>query len=56
MAKYHYRHSGKEDIDKAIAHELSDILRSLLILSQKLNINLEEEFISNMNTLKIKLS
>lgn len=40
-----------ENIDEKIAHELADCLYSVLILSEKYNINIEKAFLETMNSL-----
>lgn len=49
MAKDGHRHI--ENVDQKLSHELSDCLWSILILSQKYNIDLESSFIDTMNEL-----
>jgi len=51
MAKANLR-SYKGNLDKDIAHELSDCLWSILMISQELGMNIEEEFSKNMAELK----
>lgn len=43
MAKHGIRR-GPEDIDAALAHELSDCLWSIMVLSDELGIDLEQAF------------
>lgn len=50
MAKAGYRH--KDDVDAKIKHEMSDILRALLIMAHHLNIDLEQAFIQTMEELR----
>ena len=45
-----------ENVDEKIAHELSDCLYSILVLSKKLNVDIESEFIKTMNKLEEKIS
>ncbi len=45
-----------DDLDKKIAHELSDCLYSILVLAKRLNINLEQEFLKTMAQLENKLN
>ena len=52
MAKHQYRKI--KDYDDKLAHELSDCLWSLLVLSHELNIDLEQEFLKTMIELKQK--
>lgn len=44
-----------EDIDNKLAHELSDCLWSIIVLSEKYNINLEKSFFKTMHELEKKL-
>lgn len=44
-----------DDIDKKLAHELSDCLWSIIVLSEKYNINLEKSFFKTMYELEKKL-
>jgi NTP pyrophosphatase (non-canonical NTP hydrolase) len=53
MAKNNLR-SG-EDIDRKLAHELSDCLWSVIVISQELGIDLEKEFLSTMDELETRL-
>ena len=53
MAKQWYRH--KEHIDELLQHELSDVLWSLLVIAQKLDINLEQSFLQTMDDLEQKI-
>ncbi len=45
-----------EDVDKKLAHELSDCLWSILVLSEKFGIDLEKSFLSTMNELDQKIN
>jgi NTP pyrophosphatase (non-canonical NTP hydrolase) len=49
MAKNGLR--AMEDIDKKLAHELADCLWSVLVLANKLNIDIETEFMKTMDEL-----
>jgi NTP pyrophosphatase (non-canonical NTP hydrolase) len=40
-----------EDVDRKLAHELSDCLWSVLVLAKLYGINLEQEFLQTMNGL-----
>ena len=40
------------DVDKKLAHELSDCLWSILVLADKYGIDIEKEFVSNMDELE----
>jgi len=51
MAKEGYRQLKDKDIDKELAHQFSDCLWSLLVLSSKYDINLEKEFLRTMDLL-----
>lgn len=44
-----------DDVDIKIAHELSDILWSVLVLSKNYNIDLEKEFLITMDELELKI-
>lgn len=54
MAKNNFRHY--DDLDKKIAHELSDCLWSILVIADDLKVDLEPEFIHTMNELKERIS
>lgn len=41
-----------EEVDKKIAHELSDCLWSIIVLAQFYNVDLESAFLTNMDELK----
>lgn len=43
MAKHNLRR-GPQDIDAALAHELSDCLWSIMVIADELNIDLEKAF------------
>jgi NTP pyrophosphatase (non-canonical NTP hydrolase) len=43
------------DVDTQLIHELSDCLWSLLVISGKLNIDLEAAFLQSMQTLKTRI-
>jgi NTP pyrophosphatase (non-canonical NTP hydrolase) len=45
-----------DNIDKKLAHELSDCLFSLLVLSDKYDIDIEKEFLENMDGLSYKIN
>ena len=49
MAKQGLRHV--DDVDKKLAHELSDCLWSVLVLAKLYGIDLEQEFIKTMDEL-----
>jgi len=49
MAKHGLR--AMDDVDKKLAHELSDCLWSVLVLASKYGINLSEEFMKTMDEL-----
>jgi NTP pyrophosphatase (non-canonical NTP hydrolase) len=42
---------GPENIDEALAHELSDCLWSVMVIADELNIDLEQAFTSAMGAL-----
>lgn len=44
-----------EDVDKKIAHELSDCLWCLVVLANRFNLNLEEEYFSVMDKLEERI-
>lgn len=50
MSKEGYRQT--ENVDEKLAHELSDCLWCILVLSHKYNIDLEKSFMKNMNNLE----
>jgi len=43
-----------EDVDKELAHELSDCLWSILVIADELDVDLEREFLSTMVELEKK--
>jgi NTP pyrophosphatase (non-canonical NTP hydrolase) len=45
-----------EDIDEALAHELSDCLWSIIVLADKYNVDLEKAFAKTMVELDSRLS
>ncbi|MEK7447354.1 MAG: hypothetical protein AAB632_00940 [Patescibacteria group bacterium] len=45
------RKSEGKNVDKDIAHELSDILWSTLVIANELNVDIEKEFLETMDTL-----
>ncbi|WP_438480789.1 MazG nucleotide pyrophosphohydrolase domain-containing protein [Oleiharenicola lentus] len=53
MAKAGARHI--DDMDKKLAHELSDCLWSVLVLAKAYDIDLEKEFLKTMDELETKL-
>jgi NTP pyrophosphatase (non-canonical NTP hydrolase) len=52
MAKNKLRRTKSEDLDQDIEHELVDILWSLIIIADQLDIDLEEAAITQLNKLK----
>lgn len=50
MAKSNLR--DVENIDKKLAHELSDCLWSIVVISSELGIDLEKEFLATMDELE----
>lgn len=55
MAKNKLRRSKSEDLDKDIEHELVDILWSLIVIADELNIDLEKVSITQLNILKTRV-
>jgi NTP pyrophosphatase (non-canonical NTP hydrolase) len=45
-----------ENIDEKLAHELSDCLWVILVLSEKYNIDIEKSFLENMKKLEEKIN
>jgi NTP pyrophosphatase (non-canonical NTP hydrolase) len=56
MAKQGYRQLGDRDIDKELAHELSDCLWCVLVLASKYNVDLEKEFLHTMDYLDERIA
>jgi len=56
MAKEGYRQLGDKDINQELAHEMSDCLWCLLVLSSKYNIDLEKEFLHTMKFLDDRIA
>lgn len=54
MAKSNLRDS--EAVDKKLAHELSDCLWSIMVISSELGIDLEKEFLVTMEELEKKIT
>ncbi|HPD99334.1 nucleotide pyrophosphohydrolase [Candidatus Saccharibacteria bacterium] len=54
MAKNNLR--SKDNVDEDLAHELIDCLCSLLVLADKLGIDLDQAFIKTMDSLEKKLT
>ncbi len=52
MARNNLR--GGKDIEKKLAHELSDCLWSIIIIAQECHIDLEKEFVAVLNDIKRK--
>jgi NTP pyrophosphatase (non-canonical NTP hydrolase) len=44
-----------DDVDRKLAHELSDCLWSVLVLAKLYDVDLEKEFLTTMNDLERKL-
>jgi len=44
-----------DEVDKKIAHELADCLWSVVVLADKLGVDLEKEFFSTMDFLEEKI-
>lgn len=53
MAKSGFR--GMDDIDKKLRHELSDCLWSILVLANYYDIDLEDQFITSMKELEVRV-
>lgn len=53
LAKNNFR--DDKDVDRRLRHELADCLYALLVIAHELNIDLEKEFIINMEYLRQKL-
>lgn len=45
-----------DNVDEALAHELSDCLWSVIVLADKYGVDLEKAFITTMNELEDRLS
>ena len=45
-----------EAVDEKLAHELADCLWSVIIIADELGINLEDEFLRNMEKLKERIT
>jgi NTP pyrophosphatase (non-canonical NTP hydrolase) len=45
-----------DDVDRKLAHELSDCLWSVLVLAKLYDVNLEKEFLASMTGLEAKLA
>ncbi len=45
-----------DDVDSKLAHELADCLWSVLVLSKKYQVNLENEFVAVMDSLEAKIT
>jgi NTP pyrophosphatase (non-canonical NTP hydrolase) len=54
MAKDGIRNA--EDVDDKIAHELADCLFSVLVLSQKYDVDIEKSFLDTMDMLEKRIS
>lgn len=44
-----------EDVDKKLAHELSDCLWCILVLANMYHVNLESEFLNTMTNLEQRI-
>ncbi len=55
MAKAGTRKYKGTNIDSELAHELSDILWTVLVIADELSIDIENEFIKTMNELETKI-
>lgn len=56
MVKEGHRCLGEKDADEELKHQLSDCLWSLLVLSQKYDIDIETEFMKTMDTLEQRIN
>ncbi len=45
-----------EEVDRKLAHELSDCLWSVLVLAKLYEVNLEKEFFTTMTEVELKLA
>lgn len=54
MAKQGVRHV--DDVDRKLAHELSDCLWSVLVLAKLYNVDLEKEFLGTITEIEAKLA
>jgi len=54
MAKHGLRR-GPDDVDEALAHELSDCLWSIMVIADELNIDLEAAFTKTMTELHARI-
>ncbi len=45
-----------DDVDRKLAHELSDCLWSVLVLAKLYDVDLEKEFLATMNGIEAKLA
>ena len=54
MAKHGLRR-GPDNIDDALAHELSDCLWSIMVIADELNINLEQAFTKAMTEVHTRI-
>ena len=54
MAKTGVRHA--DDVDRKLAHELSDCLWSVLVLAKLYDVDLEKEFFATMSGIEAKLA
>ena len=55
MAKNNYR-NGPKDIDDRLKHEISDCLWSIITIADKLDIDLETEFMKTMDELEERIA
>jgi NTP pyrophosphatase (non-canonical NTP hydrolase) len=54
MAKHGLR--DMDDVDRKLAHELSDCLWSVLVLASKYDIDLASEFMKTMDELEVRIA
>ena len=45
-----------EDVDKKLAHELSNCLWSILVIANKFGVNIEKSFLETMNEIETRIS
>jgi NTP pyrophosphatase (non-canonical NTP hydrolase) len=45
-----------EDVDKKLAHELSDCLWSILVIANKYGVDIEKSFLETMDELEVRIS
>ena len=45
-----------ENVDKKLAHELSDCLWSILVIANRFGVNIEKSFLETMNEIETRIS